>query len=142
MNWGKSIILVFLLFAIFIFSLVVVCVKEDINLVSGSYYSDELKYQDQIDRISNVQSLSDKPTFAIDGNSLMLRFKGFQTLDSGMVDVFRPSDAKFDQHYLLHRESTDVLRFDVSKLPPGFYKVRMKWAAENKEYFIEDSFQL
>ena len=142
MNWGNSIITAFILFAIFIVSLVVVCVRQDVSLVSKSYYKDELRYQDQIDRINNTKLLSEKPVFGVEGNSLVVRFSGLPRLDSGSVEIFRPSDSRQDAAYALHRESADVLRIDVSKFPSGFYKVRMKWVADKKEYFIEDSFQL
>ena len=45
MNWGKSIVLAFVLFAVFIGVLVAVCVREDISLVSRNYYNEELDYQ-------------------------------------------------------------------------------------------------
>jgi hypothetical protein len=142
MNWGKSIIVAFLLFAVFIIGLVAVCVRQDVSLVSNSYYNDELKYQDQIDRINNTRLLSDKPAFGVEGQSLVLHFSGLPQLDSGRLEIFKPSDATQDAAYSLHRESTDVVRIDVSKFASGFYKVRMKWAVHKKEYFIEDSFQL
>ena len=59
MNWGKSIILAFVLFAGFIATLVVVCVREDISLVSKDYYKEELLYQDQIQRLNNASQLKE-----------------------------------------------------------------------------------
>ena len=53
MNWGKWIIVSFVLFAAFIGILVVICVRQDISLVSKNYYQEELAYQQQIDRMNN-----------------------------------------------------------------------------------------
>lgn len=142
MNWGKSIILAFILFAVFIIGLVAVCVRQDVSLVSNSYYNDELQYQHQIDRINNTKLLMNKPAFGVEGQSLVIRFSGLPQLDSGSVEIFKPSDATQDAAYSLHQGSADVMRIDVSKFASGFYKVRMKWTADKKEYYIEDSFQL
>ncbi len=142
MNWGKWIITAFILFAVFIISLVAVCMRQDMSLVSQSYYRDELQYQHQIDRINNAKGLSDRPAFDVEGQTLVIHFSGLQKLDSGSVEIFRPSDARQDAVYGLHREAGDILRIDVGDFTAGFYKVRMKWSANNKEYFIEDSFQL
>ncbi len=142
MNWGKSIIIAFILFAGFIISLVAVCIRQDVSLVSNSYYKDELQYQDQIDRINNAKLLADKPAFGVEGPSLVIRFSGLLLLDSGSVEIFKPSDETQDAAYPLHRVPADVLRIDVSKFPSGFYKVRMKWASDRKEFFVEDTFQL
>jgi hypothetical protein len=42
MSWGKWIVVSFLLFAGFIATLVTICMKEDVGLVSSSYYDEEL----------------------------------------------------------------------------------------------------
>ena len=60
MNWGKSIVLAFILFAVFIGVLVFVCVREDVSLVSKNYYKDDLEYQSQIDRVRNTDELAKK----------------------------------------------------------------------------------
>ena len=44
MNWGTWIALSFVLFALFIGALVVVCVRQDINLVALDYYKQEIDY--------------------------------------------------------------------------------------------------
>ena len=51
MNWGKSIVLSFVLFAAFIVTLVTVCLRQDISLVSKEYYKEELQYENQLTRL-------------------------------------------------------------------------------------------
>ena len=48
MNWGKSIVLSFILFAAFIGTLVTVCIRQDISLVSKDYYEEELQYDKSV----------------------------------------------------------------------------------------------
>ena len=47
MNFGKWIVVAFVFFSLFIGTLVTVCVRQDISLVSTDYYKEELIYQDQ-----------------------------------------------------------------------------------------------
>jgi len=61
MNIGKWIVVAFVLFAAFIGTLVVVCVRQDVSLVSRDYYRQELAYQNQIQRLNNTAALLEKP---------------------------------------------------------------------------------
>jgi hypothetical protein len=75
MNWGKSIILAFVLFAVFIGVLVTVCVRQDISLVSRDYYDEELDYQSKMDGARNAAGLSQKPEINLtEGQSLRVTF--------------------------------------------------------------------
>ena len=61
MNWGKWIIVSFVLFAAFIGTLVTVCMRAEVSLVSKDYYKEELEFQKQIVRIENTSALESKP---------------------------------------------------------------------------------
>ena len=75
MNWGKSIVLSFVLFAVFIGVLVAVCVREDISLVSRNYYNEELDYQTKMNGARNVDQLSQKPEISLtERQSLRITF--------------------------------------------------------------------
>jgi hypothetical protein len=142
MNWGKWIVLSFVLFAVFIGTLVVICVKQDVNLVSGNYYQEELAYQQQIERIENANRLQDQPKMMIVGHDLEIQFEGFKNLDQGQIDLFRPSDTRFDRKFVLQNSAGKRQLFDVSMLPKGMYYARMKWSMHGKEYYIEQSITL
>jgi hypothetical protein len=142
MNWGKSIVLSFVLFAAFIGVLVVVCVRQDVNLVSEDYYKEELAYQEQIERIKNADQLSEKPTLTIAGESLEVTFAQFNRIENGDVRLFRPSDARLDRHFVLQPSTGIVQRFDVRGLPKGMYHAKMKWSMNGKEYYVENSITL
>ncbi|HZY81693.1 MAG TPA: FixH family protein [Cyclobacteriaceae bacterium] len=140
MNWGKSIIVVFVLFAGFIATLVTVCVRQDVSLVSKEYYKDELKYGEQIERIENAEALPTKPGITIAGGFLVINYDNFREITSGELKLFRPSNEKFDRQFDLSATSTQS--FDLTGLPAGMYRVRMKWAIEGKEYFIDEILNL
>ena len=137
MNWGKWIIVSFVLFAAFIGILVVICVRQDISLVSKNYYQEELAYQQQIDRMNNTTRLDEKPVIAITGHALEIQFSQFNNLEGGEVNVFRPSDLCFDKQFILYTSTETTQRFDISSFPKGMYRVKMRWSMKGKEYYVE-----
>ncbi|MEO5603140.1 MAG: FixH family protein [Cyclobacteriaceae bacterium] len=143
MNWGKSIIVAFILFAAFIATLVTVCVREDISLVTKDYYKEELDYQRQIDRISNTANLREKPVIAIDGqNMLKVTFSDFRNVDNGGLKLFRPSDPAMDKHFELKKSSTSAQYFSIEGFQKGMYRAKMQWTMDGKEFYHEQIIQI
>ena len=137
MNWGKWIALSFVLFALFIGTLVVVCVREDISLVSKDYYQEELAFQQQIDREKNVRGLAGKPELQILDQTVIIHFNQILAIDSGTLILFRPSNKRFDKNFTLDATMGDLQYFNVSTLPHGMYKAKLRWSMQGKEYYIE-----
>lgn len=137
MNWGKWIIAAFVLFALFIGVLVTVCVKQDISLVSNSYYKDELAYQQQIERIRNTAGLDQKPAISIVRHELEISLSHFNSIENGELKLFRPSDSRYDRSFKLKETLEDIQSIDVSALPKGMYKARLNWQMGGKEFFFE-----
>ena len=137
MNWGKWIVVSFILFAGFIATLVTVCMKQDVSLVSKDYYSEELAYQDQILRMNNANELAEKPTIQKTGSYLSIDFNQFNEIEDGKLTLFSPSDAKKDKSYVLNPSNEKQQLISIADVAKGMYKAQMKWAMNGKEYFIE-----
>ena len=138
MNWGKSIVLAFILFAAFIGALVTICMQQDISLVTRDYYKEELDYQTQINRISHTTTLSEKPSIQVEnGDIIKVHYPDFHAIQSGELHLFRPSDPKMDKQFDLRR-STDALQyFSTAGMERGMYRARMKWTMNGEEFYIE-----
>jgi hypothetical protein len=137
MNWGKSIVVAFVLFAMFIATLVTVCLRQDISLVSKDYYKEELVYQQQIEREQNTAQLSAKPSFAIEHQSLRIDFNQFANIQSGQLKLFCPSSSKNDRVFKLARTDNGVAVLPIENVQPGMYKAQMLWNMDGKEYYFE-----
>lgn len=142
MSWGKGITIAFIAFAAFIASLVTVCVRQDISLVSKNYYDDELKYQDQIDRLNNAAALSERPLIKVQGGLLEVRFGVFPKIESGELVLTRPSDARYDAKFTVSAGSDSVRVYDVSGFPAGKYNTSLRWKMDGKEFLIQESVSL
>jgi hypothetical protein len=137
MNWGKWIIVAFIMFALFIGILVTVCVREDITLVSKEYYKDELVYQDQMTREANTNALNERPTISVNNNQLQISYSRFPEISKGELKLFRPSDAALDQQFAIDGTDETEQSFIIKNPTHGFYRARMSWEQEGKEFFLE-----
>jgi len=137
MNWGNWIIVAFVLFAIFVATLVTICVRTDISLVTRDYYQEELSYQEQLDRKQNASQLAVRPDIVINGTSLEVHYPELKSISSGVVTLFRPSDASLDLEFPIQPSVDVTQRFPLNRYDKGLYKARMQWVMNGKEYFIE-----
>lgn len=139
MNWGKSIVLAFVLFAMLIITLVVKSMQHDVNLVAPDYYEEELAYQDQIDRIHNFNDLLEKPVIQKTSGQIILSFPSALAgkMVTGEIHFFRPSDHSIDQKFKIQLNKNDSQVFSTTSFGKGLWKAKLRWESDSKEYFSE-----
>lgn len=141
MNWGIKIIISFVCFLGLLITLVYVSVSTDFYLVADNYYEQELAYEDQIQRIKNVNNLSEKPDFKVIRNEgvAKLRFpiSVAQAMEEGKISFFRSANAGLDKEFDLIFDDNGVQVFDLRKLASGAWKVKIKWKSKGREYYQE-----
>ncbi|SMD31966.1 FixH protein [Reichenbachiella faecimaris] len=144
MNWGKSIVLTFVLFAVLIITMVTISMQHDVNLVADNYYEEELAYEDQMNRIRNFEALKDKPTIVRNGDKIVLSFpvQIARQIESGEVHFFRPSDHGVDKKIKIKLNNQYQQSFPASVFNAGLWKTKLRWKSENKEYFFEQQIVL
>jgi len=141
MNWGKWIIVAFVFFAVFIATLVTVCMRQDISLVSSTYYEEELAYQQQIERTVNALSLAEKPVIRVAQPGVVE--VGFQQpTDQGKLQLFCPSNVAMDRAFDIGHSADSVRHFNVQGLQRGMYRAKLQWTAQGKEFYIEQIINL
>lgn len=128
----------FVFFALFIGTLVAVCMREDISLVSADYYNQELAYQDQIKKINNTAGLAIKPSIKIMGGKLIIEFDKTSEIESGDVLLFCPSNSKMDRRFKLKAEGESSSKLDLSGLATGMYRVKLSWRVNGSDYYQEE----
>ncbi|MEP2023984.1 MAG: FixH family protein [Reichenbachiella sp.] len=141
MNWGKSIVLTFVLFAALIITLVVISMKHDVNLVATNYYEEELAYEDQMNRIRNFDALETKPTITRSGDQIILKFPESvaDLIESGEIHFFRPSDYSADKKIKIQLDNQYQQSFPASAFKSGLWKTKLRWHSTSKEYFFEQN---
>lgn len=143
MNWGKSIVVAFILFAGLVATMVTICVRQDVSLVTPNYYEQDLAYQKQIDRMTLTGTLERKPVISVEAGSLIaVQYDDFPKVQSGVLVLFRPSDASLDRRFRISPETSSVQYFKADSLPGGLYRARMTWTMEGQEYYLEQELKL
>jgi hypothetical protein len=137
MNWGKWIIVAFLLFTGFIATLVTVCMRQNVDLVSKDYYNEELAYQEQILRLNNANQLAQKPEIQKNGAFLSVSFDELSEIKNGKLKLFNPSDPKKDKAYIIESSRETRQLIPIDDIAKGMYRAQMQWSLNGKEYFIE-----
>jgi len=141
MNWGTKIIFAFVAFIGVIFTLAYISMGQDINLVAEDYYADELAYEDQIQRIKNTQSLTEKPELVIDKKALKAHLVFPESLrekiDEGELVFYRPSNGAFDKSFAISLDKDGLQSFDISSYVKGRWKAKINWEYRNTEYYKE-----
>jgi hypothetical protein len=137
MNFGKWIVVAFVFFALFIATLVTVCVRQDVSLVTKEYYNEELVYQDQIERRQNADALTDRPEISVNNNQLVIDYELLPGVEAGVLKLFRPSDPELDRSFDLIPSSSTSQAFSIMHAEPGLYRARLTWLQDGKEYYLE-----
>jgi hypothetical protein len=138
MNFGKWIVVAFVLFAAFIATLVTVCVRQDVSLVSKDYYKEELGYQEQIHRLNNTAALEAKPVIRIVDQTLQVNFNQPGKIENGELKLFCPSNAKMDRSFTVTTSDETTRTFEINTLQKGMYRAKLFWKMNGKEFYQEE----
>lgn len=138
MNWGYKILIVYAVFVLGISFLVIKASAEKTDLVASDYYNKELKYQDKIDALNNVQQLSDTIKYKIDNGRFSIIFpKEFsgKKMKVEMV-LYCPSDENKDikKDFVIDNALVLAHLQDGDK---GNYNLQLTWVVNETNYYFE-----
>lgn len=136
MNWAKGIILSFVLFIVFIGSMVFIMMKQDVSLVTNNYYQMELAYQNQLNRKNNALMLDKMPMVKVmDGRQMEIVFPYELKAEKIKVQLYRPVDEKLDEQHWFAVSKNNRLNFRLQHHLPGACRVRIWWQMGGREYY-------
>ncbi|MDF2449959.1 MAG: FixH family protein [Bacteroidota bacterium] len=139
MNFGNKIVILYVSFVSLIVTLVTLCYKQDVELVTKDYYAQELQFQKKIDAMENAKNTNETITHQVNKNGIVLTIdSSLLTSDfKGTVTLFRPSDSKMDVSYpLAFTELEQVI--ETGNLVRGVYKLQLSWVSSSKSYYKEE----
>lgn len=138
MSWGKGIIIVFILFVIGIGVMVYKSMSKNVDLVTTNYYEKELKFQEQINKVNNSNSLKEPLKVEITEGGIYLLFPVNTADVTGEIAFYRPSDARGDFKIPVKPESGGKQFVSTVSLKKGMWKVQVNWNSAGKDYFNEE----
>jgi len=138
MNWGKSIVLCFVLFATFVGIMSYKMASAKIDLVQKDYYQKELDYQIHINRVANSASFKKEKTMTYLPDKQVLQIEFPTPVRQGKITFFRPSDKSLDFTVPIHKKS--LIKYSTANLKKGTWKVQIAWSDGALDYYLEDQF--
>jgi len=138
LNWGYKITIFYILFVVGIVYLVVQASRQQVDLVTTDYYSEEVKYQDRIDETKNAQSLSAPIKTTINQGVLTLEFPAelSDKVIKGDVLIYCPSDEKKDLSRNIVTEN-NLMKISLPEQNKGFHQIKVKFNADGINYYFE-----
>lgn len=136
-NWGRALIIFFIIFFVWVFSFVFFAMRQNIDLVSDDYYQKGAKYTDQID--INQRSVIYQDSIRIITTDLQVQIELSQGMvksaDSIRVYFFRSSDKTKDLR-LGFKAAESPFLIDKTQLLHGRYQVYLSWILKDENYSI------
>lgn len=136
--WPYAIIGSFLAFGAFIFSMVYLMTSAKVDLVSPTYYKEEIAFQDQIDKHNRAVIEGREMKYLLTDQELKISFPGASAATNGTLKFARLTDAKDDKEFAIRvNESGDVI-LPLAQFQKGMWLVKADWTDSGKAYFDEE----
>ncbi|MEX1190162.1 MAG: FixH family protein [Bacteroidia bacterium] len=138
-NWGSGIAMVYTVFALSIIALVVHSFRQKIDLVAPDYYSKELAYQQQIDKMQRARELEKAIVWTVSLNQIELNVpESFEpSRVSGNITLFKPSNDKSDKVFDIKIGENHSQIISTEGLESGMYKLKIDWKSGDSTYYQE-----
>ena len=142
--WGWGVGAVYTVFALGTLGVVAFTMTQRIDLVSEDYYQKELKYEQQIDRTRNTTDLQNQLTCETvdNGQAIKLQFPAGMREVKGSVLLYRPSISGMDRELEIKVDAAGTQVIPVARLKPGYWKAKVTWSSEGREYYNEFPFKV
>jgi hypothetical protein len=141
-NWGTGIVISFIIFAAAIFLIILFPFNQRIDLVTKDYYDNELKYQEQINKVDRTALLDESIIINQSIKELNIKFPITYREVYGEIVFYRPSDERRDFSLSINADSTGSQSVDISSLLPGLWRVKVQWDMNNLQYYYEKNIMI
>lgn len=143
--WPYAIVVCMILFMAYIAMFVYKAMNQDVDLVSKDYYEQEIKYQDQIEKVKRTQALGDvMVNYSAEDNTMLMKMPATYKDKNltGTITLFRPSNDKLDKQLPLELGRDQSQLLDTKDLESGIWKVRVHFSDGEETYYSEKTIQI
>lgn len=142
MNWGKAIVLTFIVFAGFIGTMVVQMSREKIDLVRDDYYQDEIAYQQHIEKVSNARQFDADMLIQFQADQQQVQLTLPTNLTTGTLVLYCPADRRQDVRQALTKATPAVSNISMQNRPVGVWRAQLSWSDGQRDYYTERELML
>jgi len=139
--WPLGIALALLTFAGGLIALIVAAISGNSDLVVEDYYEQEIRYNQQLDRLARTESVANAIAIRYDPDlgAVILTFPEDHTGPDliGEVHLYRPSAAGMDRKVPLTVNAAGMQVIPAGDLAPGLWEVKIRWTLQGEDYYLE-----
>ena len=139
-TWGKAIFLVMTVFVLLMASFMYRAAFNQEELVAEDYYAQELRYQEEIDKLNRTAALQGKVQLVLDGSNLRIQWPHelHAKAVEGELYLQRPSDARADARFPVKPDTSGVAIIDLGGRLKGAYNAVLEWSADGTTYLTKE----
>ena len=146
-NWGHGISIFLAIFVLTTISVVVLISTDDAyhhELVSETYYEDELRYQEEINKVNNASKLETKLIYRTSKEGVLITFPSDFSYDkvSGIIKMDRPSKKLLDFTMPVKLDENFQMLIPAEKAIQGKWKMVIDWKVGDKEFMYKAKIRL
>jgi len=139
--WPISIVGFFALAIAGAVAFVVFCNLHPTDLVAADYYEQEVRYQQEMERVQRTQRLAEPANVTFVAEQHLIRVSvpaAHVGADlTGVIHLYRPSDATLDKHLKMATNAQGLQDIDARGLQPGLWRVKVQWKAGGEDYVLD-----
>ncbi len=141
--WPFAIMGFFAILISCIVAFIIFATRNKMELVHPNYYEDEMRFQQQMDRVKRTRALPAGVAATYDAKqetiTITLPPEHARLAATGRIELYRPSDSTLDRHLPLALNAEGAQRVDAHTLKSGLWKVRVQWKVGGDEFFFDQS---
>lgn len=142
-NWGKALIIYFILFIGLLGWIVYKSMQMDHALVADDYYALDLAYQEHYDMSTNQKKYYPDARIIYDATTMQIRID-MGTASKGIIKgnlvMYRASDKEKDRQIAFTiDEGQNSANIPVRDLIMGKWSVQLNWMAQGRSYYLDDT---
>ena len=137
MNWGKSIALVYGVFALSMIGFVFAARNHPPQMVQKDYYNLDLNYQAHLEKRQRAAALGQAPSVVFDSEKqqVQIQLPAGLMADQGTIKCSRSADAAGDITVSLNQQA--MVAIPKSQLQYGRWHFELDWTSAGKSYYYE-----
>lgn len=139
--WPLAIVGAFALFILGIVTLIIAASSQRADLVSADYYEQEVRYQDQIERLRRTEPFDREIQAKMDAaaGSLVISLPAAHAgrNPTGWIRFYRPDAARLDQEFVLNPDAQGRQQLSIAGMSAGLWKVRLEWTVDREEFYAD-----
>ncbi len=146
-NWGHGITIFLVIFVVTTVSVVVLIITDDTynhELVSENYYEDELKFQEEIDKVNDASKLTSNVKYRVSKEGVLITFPSdFDYAKvSGNIEMKRPSKKILDFVMPVELDENYQILIPAQKAIQGKWKMVIDWKVGEQEFMYKANIRL